>query len=320
MPQTPSYWFKPAGVASALLSPLSYLYRTARALDVLLHRPKTFDVPVWCIGNAVAGGAGKTPTTLAMLALLDNKNAHVVTRGYRGRLAGPIRVDPATHTADDVGDEPLLLAAIAPTWVARDRAAGIKAAIAAGATQVLLDDGLQNTRICAARNILVVDAATGFGNGCLLPAGPLREPLKAIAKRIDAVIVIGDGSPDLSPIGDKPIFKASVKADGSALDISAKYLAFSGIARPEKFFATARNLGLQLPQTISYPDHHRYTLADWHHLLRQARDCHAHLLTTTKDAARLAPTQRAQVRQLPITLKFEDEAALRAMLAGWQND
>lgn len=323
MMKTPGFWHSPNSWLSRLLGPAALLYRAGRALDVAFSKPKTFAVPVWCVGNAVAGGAGKTPVTMALLALLgaavENNAVHVVTRGYRGRLSGPVRADPAKHTADDVGDEPLLLAALAPTWVARRRADGIAAAIDAGAALVLLDDGLQNTGIRPAKNILVIDAATGFGNGRLLPAGPLREPLAAVAKRVDAVVLVGDGAPDVAAFASIPMFRARVKPDAQALDVSAKYLAFSGIARPQKFFATARAVGLQLAQTVSYPDHYRYTLKDWHHLLRQARECGAHLLTTTKDAARLSPTQRAQVRQLPIALLFEDESALRQLLQGWQN-
>lgn len=319
MIKTPAFWQDPQHPVARLLIPLTWVYQLGRTIDVLFGRRAKFTVPVWCVGNAVAGGAGKTPTTLALLKLLGTPAAHVVTRGYGGHLAGPVRVDTTQHTAEDVGDEPLLLAAEAPTWVARRRAAGIKAAIDSGAPLVLLDDGLQNTSIAPVRSIVVVDAAMGFGNGLLLPSGPLREPLADVAARTDAVIVIGDEAPDLSSFMDAPVFRASVRADRSALDISAKYLAFSGIGRPEKFFASARNAGLQLVQTVSYPDHYRYTLKDWHHLLRQARECGALLLTTTKDAARLSPTQRAQVRQLPIALEFEDPAALLALLQGWRD-
>lgn len=320
MPETPRHWYQPRGLRSALLTPVSWLYGAGRWLDVALHRPKPFDVPVWCVGNAVAGGAGKTPTTLALLTRLQGVNVHIVTRGYKGSERGPLRVDPINHTAAQVGDEPLLLANAAPTWVARDRVAGINAAIGAGAQLVLLDDGLQNVRINAARNILVVDALTGFGNGHLLPAGPLREPLRAIAKRVHAVVVIGDGQPDLSVFAAVPQFRANVRPDAAGLDISARYVAFGGIARPEKFFATARAAGLQVVDTVNYPDHYTYTLDDWHRLLRRARAADAFLLTTAKDAARLSPNQRAQVRTLPITLQFTDEAALVSLLKEWRHE
>lgn len=319
MPRTPTFW-QHKGLCSTALQPLACLYGVLRWLDVKLHRPKTFDVPVWCVGNVTAGGAGKTPTTLALLDRLNDANTHVVLRGYKGRLQGPVRVNANEHSAADVGDEALLLAAAAPTWVARDRAAGIRAAIAAGAQRVLLDDGLQNTRIKAARNILVVDAGAGFGNGRLLPAGPLREPLAAAVRRIDAIIIIGDDALDPSVFGAVPQHRARVQADATGLDISARYVAFSGIGRPEKFFASARKAGLQIVDTISYPDHHAYSLDDWHHLLRRARTADAHLLTTTKDAVRLAPTQRAQVRQLPIALRFDDEAALATLLESWRHE
>lgn len=315
---TPAFWYQPRSIHAQLLRPLSWLYGLGRWLDVRLHHPKAFAVPVWCVGNAVAGGAGKTPTTLALLQRLAAAKPHVVTRGYGGTLSGPVRVDPEQHDAAAVGDEPLLLAGAAPTWVAKNRVAGINAAIKAGAGLVLLDDGLQNTTIKATRNILVVDSASGFGNGLLLPAGPLREPLQALTKRVDACVIIGDGALDLTAFANIPQISAQIQADARALDISARYLAFSGIARPEKFFASARACGLQVVQTLAYPDHHAYTLADWHRLLRLARECDAQLLTTGKDAMRLSANQRAQVRQLPITLRFSDEAALQALLQNWQ--
>ncbi|MGE3771249.1 MAG: tetraacyldisaccharide 4'-kinase [Bdellovibrionales bacterium] len=312
MMHTPAFWYQPRGAVSALLWPLSLLYRFGRWLHVLCSRPQTFAVPVICVGNAVAGGAGKTPTVLALVHMLREGGVtpHIVTRGYKGKLRGPLQVAPV-HTATDVGDEALLLAAVAPTWVARDRAAGIKAAIAAGATCILMDDGLQNPRIKASANLLVVDSAA-FGNGCLLPAGPLREPLAALLPRVDAVITINAPVPDA--VKDKPVFRAVLMPDIAGLDVSKRYVAFSGMARPEKFFATARVAGLNVVATFKYPDHHILSEREWLSLQRMARECDAHLLTTTKDAARFDPRQRGQLRILPVALTFDDRAPLRLWL------
>ena len=312
MLRTPVFWYQPPGLKAWVLWPLTLLYRIGRWLHVLCAKRYQFSVPVICIGNAVAGGAGKTPTTLALASLLGD--VHIVTRGYGGRLGGPIQVTEM-HTAADVGDEALLLAAIAPTWVAQNRIQGIENAIAAGASVVMLDDGLQNPHIAAAANILVVDSTPNvgsFGNGMLIPAGPLREPLSAVANRTDAVITINAAVPEL--MKDKPSFRAFLKPNTSGLDISARYVAFSGMARPEKFYATARAAGLNVVMTFNYPDHHMFTEQEWLDLLRAARECNARLLTTTKDAARFDGRQRGQLAVLPVALEFADWPALQAWL------
>jgi tetraacyldisaccharide 4'-kinase len=312
MLKTPAFWYRPPGLIAWLLWPLSLVYRLGRTVHVASARCRVFTVPVICIGNAVAGGAGKTPTAIAIAPMVAG--AHIVTRGYGGALKGPVRVTDS-HTAADVGDEALLLAVVAPVWVAQNRVLGIEAAIAAGAKAVILDDGLQNPYIAATANVLVIDSAPvvgSFGNGMVLPAGPLREPLAAVINRVDAVITINAPVPDR--LKDKPAFRAILKPDISQLDISARYVAFSGMARPEKFFTTARAAGLNVVMTFSYPDHHTFSGQEWLDLQRAARECNGRLLTTAKDAVRFDERQRAQLAVLPVALEFAAALALHQWL------
>ena len=173
--RAPEFWARDGGFA-ALLAPLGLSYDLAGRLHRALARPHSVPVPVICVGNLVAGGAGKTPLVIALVEALATRGqrAYCLTRGYGGCEAGPVRVDPAAHDAKRVGDEALLLARIAPTWVARDRAAGARAASAAGAGIIVMDDGFQNPHIAKDLSLLAVDGAYGFGNAKVMPAGPLR--------------------------------------------------------------------------------------------------------------------------------------------------
>lgn len=312
--KTPSFWYRPSGFISTLLAPLSLLYMAGRMVDVLTTRPQPFGTNVIVVGNAVAGGAGKTPTTIALAKLLQSRSVatQIVTRGYGGSESGPYKIKSG-DVASMVGDEALLLADAVPTWVARNRALGIGCALSSGAQAVLLDDGLQHTKIMAGTNILVVDGGSGFGNGQMLPAGPLREPVAAILSRVSAVIIIGDDRHNIARLaGGAKVFRARLSVDASKL--SGKFVAFTGLARPEKFFASAQGAGLQVAATKSFPDHYLYSADDRAALRAWAAENDASLLTTEKDAVRWPEDERTALSVLPLTLMFDDENAIAEFL------
>jgi tetraacyldisaccharide 4'-kinase len=310
--RAPAFW-QSDGPLPRLLSPLAALYAAATARRVA--RPGwRAPVPVLCCGNAGAGGAGKTTVALDLGARLLARGVAVafLSRGYRGRLAG--RVDPARHTAGDVGDEALLLAALAPTWVDADRARSARAAVAAGAQALVLDDGLQNPTLYKDVSLLVVDGAAGFGNGRVIPAGPLREPVAAAAARCRAAVLIGGAGAHgvLSAIGNLPVLHADLVA-AERLD-GVRVLAFAGIGRPEKFAATLRAAGAEVAALRPFPDHHSYSESELDALFAEARRLAALPVTTPKDAARLTPARRAALRIIGVRLAWHDEAAVAALL------
>ena len=321
--QAPAFWWHEAPTCAArILAPAGALYGeiTARRMARSGHRA---GVPVVCIGNFVAGGAGKTPTALAIARLLAARGASpaFLSRGYGRQHAtsGVLRVDPARHSADTAGDEPLLLARIAPTFVARDRAAAAEAAIAAGASILLLDDGLQNPNLTKDASIVVVDGRSGVGNGLCVPAGPLRAPLDRQWPAASLLCVLGDGEAGsnlASAAGCRgiPVVGARLDVDAAALAglQGRRLVAFSGIGRPEKFFRTLDELGLAVAAHHGFPDHHRFDGDVRRGLLEEARLLGADLITTEKDRVRLPSDFRTQV--LPITLRFDDVAAIEALL------
>jgi tetraacyldisaccharide 4'-kinase len=292
-------------VIPRLLAPAAYLWGAAGRLRRYYVTPERAAVPIICVGNISAGGTGKTPLalTLAERLIKSGEAVHFLTRGYGGREHGPLRVDPARDTAVNVGDEPLLLAAVAPTWVSADRAEGAAAAARAGARLIIMDDGFQNPSLHKDISLLVVDASAGLGNGRLIPAGPLRERVADALARTGAIVIVGrghaaDGLAARARNRALPVFRAILRAAPAPEFDGLPVLAFAGIGRPEKFYATLRELHADILATENFPDHHMFTEADAQNLLVRAREIGATLVTTEKDRVRLlhAPEGSARAR------------------------
>lgn len=315
--KAPDFWFKPSSAAAKLLAPAGALYDLAGRLSRAATFGQRVAANVICIGNLVAGGAGKTPVALAIAALLEDDCVAFLTRGYGGRETGPLQVNPDTHTARDVGDEALLLACQAPTWVSRDRPKGAQAAAHKGARTIIMDDGFQNPSLIKDRAILVVDGATGFGNRRVIPAGPLRETLANGLARAQAVVLIGtDETGVRALIGNRiPVFTARLVSTDKAEELTGRrVLAFAGIGRPQKFFDTLAELGCNVVEEYAFADHKPYRPAQIMALCEQAAKLQAIPVTTEKDLVRLPPEARAMVRTVPVVLEWDDRKAVREFL------
>lgn len=272
-------------------------------------------VPVLCCGNASVGGAGKTTVVLDLVQRLLRRGVavHCLTRGYGGRVEGVLQVDPGRHSAALVGDEPLLLAAQAPTWVGADRAASAQAAIEAGAAFLLMDDGLQNPGLAKTASLLIVDGAAGFGNGRVLPAGPLREPVGAAAARCRACVLVGaDTAGARAAVGPLPVLDAWLAPD-RALG-GKRVLAFCGIGRPGKFFETVVAAGADMAGSRSFPDHHMFSPREIGEVMEAAARAGARPITTAKDFVRLPAAMRAQIEVLGVRLTWREAAAVERLL------
>ncbi len=315
--RAPEFWHRD-GPLARLLAPLASLYAWEAARRCATAAPYRAALPVICVGNIVAGGAGKTPVCIALAELLAGrgKQVHLLTRGYGGTEAGPRLVDLLRHDAARVGDEALLLATAAPTWVAKWRPDGAVAANSMGADIVVMDDGFQNFSLTKDLSLVVVDGGYGFGNGRVIPAGPCREPVAAGLERADAVVLIGDDSTGVAArLGKMPVLRARLVPGPEAARLHGRrVVAFAGIGRPEKFFATVKSCGAELMATHPFADHHPYSRAEIAALAAEAEEAGALLLTTAKDAVRVPAELRDRLTVLTVRLEWDDTQALDRLL------
>jgi tetraacyldisaccharide 4'-kinase len=318
----PGFWHGPSSLNTHLLKPLAALYG-AVAAKRLRRKGLNAGIPVLCVGNYHVGGAGKTPTVLALAKLLCElgETPIVLSRGYGGELRGPVRVDLARHTASDVGDEPLMLAGHLPVVVSRRRADGVPLARSQGATVIVMDDGFQNPAVVKDASLIVIDSERGIGNGQVFPAGPLRAPLRPQLARTDALIVVGNGSaaaPVAAEIAaqGKPVLRAHLKPDEAQVAQlrGKRVLAFAGIGDPTRFFNTLRASGIDVAGQRAFADHHPYSQSQIESLVAEAGRDGLTLVTTEKDLARLRD-QAQQIVPFPVTLEFDEPALLRKFVA-----
>jgi tetraacyldisaccharide 4'-kinase len=314
--EAPPFWWENADWRALLLTPLSALYGFAAEWRLTSAKSPKIDLAVLCVGNFTVGGGGKTPTVLALAkhALEMGLKPGILTRGYGGTEKGPHLVDEAKDSADHVGDEPLLMSFTAPVVVARNRLKGAELLKRYGCDLIIMDDGFQSARLHADCNLLVVDARRGIGNGHVIPAGPLRAPLLAQMRKTDALLVIGKAD-RAEPVvraaarAAKPVFEAEIKWDDEATIKGRRFLAFAGLADPDKFFDTLQSSGAWVSLTRSFPDHYHYSDDDIQELMQTAETGGLTLVTTEKDAVRFVRGTAAAQRLADTTMVFQIEIA-----------
>ncbi len=326
--RAPSWWYERSSLWPALLAPAGLVWNAVTRARWAFAKPYQSSLPVICIGNFTAGGAGKTPATLAVAHILGNAGERPIflTRGYGGCTHGPHLVNPSHDTPHLVGDEPLLLAREAPTIVAADRAEGARLAERQDASVIIMDDGFQNPGLVKTASLIVIDGAQGLGNEHVIPAGPLRASLGFQITMADGFILVGDGDAEgrvhaLAQEVSLPVLASRIVADADSGWLKNKPLvAFAGVGHPDKFFRTLEDLGGRLMERIPYPDHHVFTQADAENLLRLASDHGAQLVTTQKDFVRIEGGAELQMlkkhsQALPVRLQFRDEKAAKKIIS-----
>ena len=312
--KTPKFWSNKNSIISILLIPLSFLWRLASIFNT--KNKQKFLIPIIKIGNVVAGGAGKTPTVISLAQKLINSGikVHIILKGYKSTAKNSIQVNTKIHTYIKVGDEALICAKIAPTWVGKNRAISIKRAIDAGAELVILDDGLQDPSIIANLNILVFNGYQGIGNGRIIPAGPMRENLSQAINKSHLAIIIDEDKRNIKKLIDEkiPVIDASIKIEDKYLNNfkNKKVIAFCGIGYPEKFYKTLEKIGCEVTYTKSFPDHYVYSRQDIQNLFKKSQELNSLLITTEKDHVKIMKDYKNRIYFFPISIELNDYKTL----------
>ena len=312
--KTPQFWYESSSWKATFLLPFGYLYNMLTNLREKFGSYQKYDCLTICVGNLNVGGTGKTPATIALANHFLEKGlkVHIVSRGYKGKFQGTFLVNPRRHKSDEVGDEPLLMSEFTSVWISKKRKNGIAAAEKAGAQVVILDDGFQDPSFHKDFSIVVVDGKRGFGNKQCMPAGPLRENISQGFKRADALIIIGQRLYKFDAFPNHlKIIRSTLKPIDTGMNWKeGKYLAFAGIAHPDKFFETLRSIGANVIDCVALSDHQKLNGQILKRLERKAETARAQLVTTEKDAARLPNTFRKKVLSLPVRVEFDDKDEL----------
>ncbi|MBQ8465956.1 MAG: tetraacyldisaccharide 4'-kinase [Alphaproteobacteria bacterium] len=314
--RTPSFWQKNNWI-SKLLTPLGELYALGTRIRLKTKKTHKVKIPVICIGNLTAGGTGKTPTAISLAVLLQNAGLYpnFLSRGYHGTVQN-VQVNCTTHTPQQVGDEPLLLARIAPTFINADRYQGALMAQHNQAECILMDDGFQNPSLYKDLSFIVIDGTIGFGNGKCIPAGPLREHITDGLKRAQAALIIGDDNFNLSTSLNIPCFKGKIIPELPDLQ-NNRVVAFAGIGRPQKFYTSLNELGIEIVKTFDFPDHHYYSEDELNTVLTEAELLNAEAITTTKDFVKIPPALQSRFKVLEIRMQWEDSEKLKNFILSY---
>lgn len=320
----PSWWQNETGrILPKYLSPLGKVYGAVVKARFRYTKQYESKLPVLCVGNFTQGGTGKTPISLKIASMMQAEgwDPTFLSRGYKGKLAGPILVDSEIHTAAEVGDEPLLLSRGAPTIVAKSRVEGIWLIEQRHNNFVIMDDGFQNPSVRKNISIIAIDSATGLGNHRIFPAGPLRAPLEFQLAHADAIVITGGHATNLEDeLKERynfknPIISGRLRPSSDTSWVKEKpILAYAGIARPEKLFDSLVKAGGKVIRRIPFPDHHQFTTKDADHLTKLALADDLQLITTEKDLARIGDDKGHQLRALkrlsrafPVEFAFDDK-------------
>ena len=313
--KTPNHWQDKNFLANLLYLP-SCLYAFATWCRISFNKPQKVCAPVICVGNLTAGGSGKTPVAVSLAKLLKQKgkNPFFISRGYGGKLKDVI-VDVKHHSSTEVGDEPLLLAREAPVVINPKRFEAAKKAVENGADIIIMDDGFQNPQLYKNKSLLVIDGAFGLGNTYPIPAGPMREFLSEGIKRADAIIMLGDDKTNiLSKLKDLPVFYGTVTPVRPQTK-RGKSVAFAGIGRPQKFYQSLEDCGVNVVKTFDFPDHHFYSEDELSNIINCAKSLDADIFTTSKDMVKIPVSLQSNFKVLEIEIKWQDEKAISKFIS-----